>query len=537
MEKVKEYFKNLFGDQKKFIKKYCITFILIAGITLLMIIEGFEPEHIEEFYTVMALTNILVFVVESLFEFRWYRIPMYIISFGLSILAKEFMFSSNFTLNQGLLIAGLYISVFIIAIYKIIKDSEVTFSQYISRVFQNGIIFGIAFSVIQIGTMFIVFVATELLLGNINFDLYTKVEILILGFFVIPGMILSLLNVKKEIIKPIQILIYYIILPIVNTSELIIYIYLLKILITREIPSNMIFAIIAGLFVFACPTWIMIQDVKDKNKYIKLNAKIIPYSFIPLICMQLYSVGIRIVNMGVTEQRYFGVILVLFEIATIILTVIRNQKHLAKILLVGITLTLITMSIPKINVIDASIQSQLKRLTSIYKENTNFETLSKEEKEKVISAYRYLEYHVEGSKFIPTYIDEAKLDNAYYGQPLDEINNENTINISEDGEVNIEGFKTLREVRTNEYSYSGKDVLEIADFYDLKVYEDNIKNEEIINSMKKFIIYSVKNEEIQTNVVELNDNTRIWISSMDVTYNKENKKIKSIYINGYILMK
>lgn len=121
MNKLKENFKQLLGNQKEILKKYNLTFILIACITIFMILGDFRSEHIEKIRTTLILTNILFFVIEALLDFKWYRIIGYIIAFVISIISKSFIYRENFTTKQELFIAGFYFSTVILAIYKIIK--------------------------------------------------------------------------------------------------------------------------------------------------------------------------------------------------------------------------------------------------------------------------------------------------------------------------------------------------------------------------------------------------------------------------------
>ena len=91
MNKLKENFKQLLGNQKEILKKYNLTFILIACITIFMILGDFRSEHIEKIRTTLILTNILFFVIEALLDFKWYRIIGYIIAFVISIISKSFI--------------------------------------------------------------------------------------------------------------------------------------------------------------------------------------------------------------------------------------------------------------------------------------------------------------------------------------------------------------------------------------------------------------------------------------------------------------
>ena len=352
MGKLVEKVKTVIGEQKQTIKKYSLTFTIIYILTILMIVLGFDIDNIEKIYTLFVLTDVLVFAIESIFDFKWYRIPMYAIALLLSLVANNILYSETNTDKQMMFIAGMYMFAVIIAIYRIIKDSNVSFSQFVIRVFNNGIIISIASAVIQIGSLFIAFIISSLLFSNTDIDIYLKTEIFTLGFIIIPSSILALLYVKNEVMKPVSFLVSYIMLTIVIIAEVVIYMYFIKILALREIPSNVIFPIISGLFVGGYPTCIMLSGLQNKNKYIEKNIEILPIAFMPLICMQVYSVGVRIAEYGITPERYLGIILVLFEIIAVVLSFIKEKKHYNKIILVAAAFTLIVMCVPGINVID-----------------------------------------------------------------------------------------------------------------------------------------------------------------------------------------
>lgn len=535
-----EKVKNLFGEQKIYFKKYALTFTLIAVVTIFMFFVGFESENVEEFFVVMALTTVLVFVIESFLDFKWYRIPLYIIALLLAIATKELIKAENLTAFQGMCIAGLYISIFLLAIYKVIKNSNLKLSQYLVRVLNNNIILGIATFALQMGVSFITLIISTLLFTNSDVDIFLKAEILLLGFFIIPAEILCLLNVKKEPIKPIDILICYIILPIVTLSEIVIYMYFIKILVLWEIPSNRIFPIISALFVFAFPTWIMINNYKEKNKFFKNMSKIIPLSFILLIAMQIYAVGVRILEFGLTPERYLGIILIVFEIFAVILSLIKEQKHLNKILIIASVLLVITMCIPVVNVLDASSNSQLHRLTSVYKEGTSFEKLSKEDKEKVVGAYEYLKYNDYAKDRIPEYINADEI-NKYDRYSYNNRNFAKYAKIQytkKDENINVEGFKNFKIIEFSEYYYNNEnmktDNLKLDEF---KISQDQNTNKKIEEKIKSYLVECMQEEKNINENILIDENNKFVISYLYMAYDTNDYILDSLTIQGYMLTK
>ena len=543
MGKFKEVVKSFLGDQKQIIKKYCLTFGIIYLVTIIMIIQGFSPDYIRELYTVLILTDILVFTIESLLDLKWYRIPLYIVAFILSIITKGVIFSEDVSTKQVLFIAGMYISVTLVGIYKIIKDSKITFSQYWIRVFNNEMLIGIASSVIQAGALFIAFIITALLFGNINSeDIFIKCELFVIGFIIIPMELLGIIYVKNEILKPVEILISYIILPILIIAKIIIYIYFIKIIVIREIPSNVIYPIIAGLFTASFPTWCMIGGIKNKNKYLNANLKILPYSFLPLVLLQIYAIGVRVAEMGLTPSRYLGIALIIFEIIASILTIIKQQKHLINIIIVAIGFVLVIMCVPSINVIDASWKSQLKRMTSVYKEGTNYNDLTEEQKAIVKGAYRYLKYDSEGEKHIPGYIDTNLLDNvANYYSDYDYENDYYGTNIkyktidyyTNEELIPVEGYNYAKRINIYGYSYNEENALDDLSTENVEEYAGSDAKEII----KNFVIESINEDRIKGKTIKLDNNSIIWISNISIRYNTETKDTKDISIDGYLLIK
>ena len=95
MGKIISKIKEILGNQKTLLKKYCLTFIIIGITTLLMIILGFDERVYEKIYAVLILTDVLVFVIETWTNIKWYRIPMYAVSAGIGIISMKTLFGSK----------------------------------------------------------------------------------------------------------------------------------------------------------------------------------------------------------------------------------------------------------------------------------------------------------------------------------------------------------------------------------------------------------------------------------------------------------
>lgn len=193
------------------------------------------------------------------------------------------------------------------------------------------------------------------------------------------------------------------------------------------------------------------------------------------------------------------------------------------------------MNIPKINIIDLSNQSQYNRLISIYKNETNFEELSNDDKKKVKGAYSYLKNTEEGKKYIPNYVKIDDDKNYHY------VNNKNYKEVSykrKINEINVEGYRRLILIHFSSYLYGEEKNIQDIDIKFLD--EDNntfyIKKENM-EKIKKFIETSIDKEVVEQENIELDEYNSFVISKLNVRYDFDTKNIQNINLNGYFLMK
>lgn len=528
--------KDLLGNQKEYIQDYKVTFSLLIGLTLLMTVIGFDIEVINKLYVGLIFVDILTFAIESFTQKRNNIIIAEIPTIIISALSTIQLFNKNVSLQILLLIYGFYSVVSLVTIYKVSK--KYSLKEYMISVFENNMLLSIASFIVQIGLLFIISIIQSLLLNKFYSELYLRAEILFLGCFLTPGIILSLLNVREEAHKLTKKLIVWIILPLVLLSETIIYIYLTKIVILWDLPSNAIYRIVAFLFVAAYPTWVMLENFVEDNKLIKNVRNYIPYTFIPLILLQVLALGIRISGYGFTIFRYLGLYFIVFEVATIIYSLMKNkEKHNQIFVVAGILVGIVTI-IPGINMIDVPLNSQLRRLKNIYPENINFEDLSNEDKRIAKSSYDYIIYSLDKKDMIPSYIDQTKLQEFYYYYYYDDndtYSDTKYVNYSNKGldEINIEKYSKMKLIYFYEYYDAEDKSIEAI----TNEFMTSLEIEGIENNFKGFIKKAIKNGEITNNLIKLNDNIDLYITEFSMSYKESTNEIESLDISGYLLTK
>ena len=411
MEKVKDFFNRLTSNYKTYVKQYMATNIVIIIATLVFTFANFNAwsKFLTSFAIIAVIAAINFFVAESYFKKKSARIYSYIIGFAIAGIFERFVHYNAFGTSIYRILIGYSIVAFLIGLFKVIKNSGLELSKYCTRAFKNLFGTGVIYGILVVGFILIMTIAISLLTSGKDYEPVMRAQIAIFGLFLVPATLLSITNTEGESSKFIEAVISFVLLPLTSLATIIIYIYMLKILALRQIPQNSIYRIIAGLFVVAFQVWVMTYEYKQKNKFVEVFSKIMPIAFIPLIGLQVYSIGARIGENGITPVRYMGVMFIIFEIIAIVLSIVNKRKYLTNALLVAAVLMAISTILPVVNMEEISNYNQASRLKNAWREGESFTSLSSEEKATASSAYRYLLKQENSEKYLPKYLDKEEL--------------------------------------------------------------------------------------------------------------------------------
>lgn len=402
--------KRIYEPIKKMLKEFPLTLAVILFATVFLVIATWGAIEINMTFVEICWSCLIFsfgfFFVENAFNNKKYRIIGYIISGIIAFIFDLFIykFDYKYAITTTRIFIGYILILTQLSMYVIIKQREIRFAKYVLNVCENLFRSTIIYSVLGFGLTLLILIFAELLLDSNYAEILVTVQILLFGLYYIPQIINSLCNVKNKNTNAfIQKLLIYILLPLIQGAMAIIYIYIAKILILSEMPSNVIYRILAGIFIIAFPIWNMVENFKDKNKYIEKSVKFMPYFYIPFILLESYVLYIRVAEVGLTPTRYFGIMFIIAQTIAIILTIAKGGEKLPKIFIYLAVLILITFSSP-LNYDRASALSQKNILIKTFPQNANYEELSKEDQQKAKSAYRFLIRKNED--YIPEYISE-----------------------------------------------------------------------------------------------------------------------------------
>lgn len=384
------------------------------------------------------------------------------------------------------------ISIILLVIFESFKQSKLSLGEYtikvITSVFKSIFIYGI----LAISSLIILGIFSSLIFF-IEWDVIGRIEILIVGIFLIPRLLYSLSDIEKGIGNFIKIIFKYTLEILLIIDFSIIYLYMAKILILVEIPSNEIFRILAGLFAIGCPIWTIVEHFNNKDLLSRINAKL-PILFIPFIILQIYAISVRINQYGLTEARYLACALIIFEIIYYIIY-FKNKENISNMFIVGIVMAFVILVVPYINVHKLPILVQYNILKS-YKEKSN---ITDEDYKKIKGAYYYLRDDAEGKQMIKNLLKEEDIynilnksnENKENQFEQNHLRTENIYASSTEETISIGGYNVLKNVEYNEKDIDKiKQINSTFDIYKaLNLYIENEKNiDTYFNNNNKIII-------------------------------------------------
>lgn len=369
MEKIRNIIQ---GDLKQYFRQYLLTNLFILALTIVLLIDLKAGTLIE----ILFINIVQLFAVESVTKTTKNRIILSTVATSIAVLLMIIMKYIDLSLKTQLSILGYTTIVGLAGLYAIVEKCKLGFNEYLLRTSENLIKAFIVYLILEVGINALVIIFSELILNSSpSIKILLNIQIMLIGFYLIPVWIFSISRVNQKASKVFKNIIIYVVTPLIIIAYIIVYIYVLKILITREMPKDTIFMMMS--FIFSISYFVWTISYKMDNKITMKLSKIMPVLFIPLFILQIYSIIIRIIPYGFTEKRYMCVMLLIFELAAIILSLSKQRKKEINIIFVTIIIVLISTIMPKINMEDVTTWSNLNWQRKEDKSNyTNFNRIN-----------------------------------------------------------------------------------------------------------------------------------------------------------------
>lgn len=514
MNKIKKIFTNNMNDVKKNVKEYPATYLVTIVLTLvlatLMNIDDM-PNYFEKI-VYFAVTSIFVYWLSEIVFKKWIlRIIGYVVATGAGMTWAVVLDKyANKDIGVYRILVGYLVVFMCLCIYFIMSQMKVNSFKYLLDVFQNVFTYTMFYIVINIGLTSVLLIFINLILDNDSSNLIFRLQILLLGWFYFPSLILAFTKKKSHITAFIKNLVKYVLYPITLVAIVIIYVYMIKLLLCKEIPANSIYEIVAYIFVYGFTTYIMVRNYSKDNKFYELTTKILPWVFIPLIILQSYSIIVRVAKYGCTVGRYLGIAFVIIELVILALNAYTKKDKLDKAFLI-IAIIAIIASMSPFNAERVSVESQVKLLVKEWPKGKSFDELSEDKKEDLSERYNYLV--IQNKKYKKIYIDKYTSGKKY----IDIKKLKSYFRVIEDDKDDARYYGDI------DFEMDTNLDIDISKYKKVQIIEESYTNDKVV--YKDFIIELIRKygkdleKEIEKdNLVKIDDKTDLYIDKLEVYY-------------------
>ncbi len=423
-------------------------------------------------------------------------------------------------------------------------------------------------TVLMLGIMAIL-AAVDNLLFSIDNKSYAYTAIIIWVFF-FPFYYLSLIpkfnsELEMDIInreksttcpKFLEILISYIAIPLIAVFSLVLVIYFLKIIFTQTWPIGVLGPIVlgyssAGILVF------LLAAVLE-NRFSQIYRMIFPKVLIPVVLLQLISVGIRLNAYGITESRYY---LALFGIYALITGVFLSFKPTGRnsvIVILAVCFGLFSIT-PPVDAFNMTKISQISRVEKILISDkilingslTPSSTVTDKDKYEITNILTYLNTRGYDSniKWLPKkfnpYIDMKRVVGfePFYGSSPEVIQNKYA-QLDETLAIDVAGFDSILKTNSNMPLYNSgtpiinfeiKGIKYTVEIKRIGSFEADVK---IVDANKNILI-STKLYDKAKEIIGVSNNGKNVLSPSVMTLDVSNAKydMRVIFQNINIVQK
>lgn len=440
--------------------------------------------------------------------------------------------------------AGISIALYLVFLYIPYLPRRENYEKYVIKVMTSFFITAIYSAVLYGGLSAIWFTVDKLLGVNITSEIYYYTWLaVVFGFapaYFLTGVPLYGQKLESESFpKLLNILLLYIVMPLLAIYTFILYIYFAKIIFTRVWPQGLVSNLVLWYSVIDAATLFFITPVRHENRWADVFLKWSPRIILPLLAMMFVSMGIRVNAYGITENRYYVIVLGLW-VSCIMVYFAFSKKMINVILPVTLSAVAIISVIGPFSSYSVSKWSQNKRFEGILSKNGMLEgrkiklsnTISSKDKIEISSILNYFmrNHDLKDVSLLP---DDFKMENmdkvfGFPYEPTQENRNDyfDFMIDANGGPIDIKGYDYMFESISNRTGNSKNPLDAVYDSQSgiLKinhngktVYEKNMS--------------SILDELIKKHSATTNKNA---LPAEDMIFTDENESVKVKFIIKYI---
>ena len=586
MSKIKEKIKNILPDMKKGVERFPLT-ILCGIIVFLLSVYVIENSDMKNHNLLSEIHKMLTLIGLSL--------PL---TAALELIREKYLSDKNKCIIRVL---NVVITVIFIIFYRFYylngKDKAgILILNNIEKLIATGIIFFLLFLLVPIigkkdeeekyfqsvvvdktvtilysmvlflGLTAVFLTVDGLSLIKLKEQIYIEIWLFVVFVF---AMIFFASKLKKvdenleeyEIHKIFRFLIYFIVIPLITIYTGILYIYFGKMLITKSWPQGLVSHLILWYTIFSLFIMIMVTPMREKDLVAKIFKNYFPFVSVPLLILSIVSISKRISQYGVTELRYFIVLLGIWLIFCMVSSIFKARLSVMLISLIAVVY--ISVFSP-INNRRITIMSQNKRLERILikhgllkngklvknsglNENQKYEITDvlnyilgiRDKKDGVRNLYPFGKEDGKPYKKIEEFEKEIGIDDSWYKYKYSAseyftvfVINENMLNNQNNNIEEVKGYEYIIS-GLDGYNFQENSVKEYYGKYPVKISKNNISvynenKEELIKIEISEILKGILNKpEIQQRINKPKEEIKDSVVPENILeFIGENEKVK-----------
>lgn len=542
---MKKFLKKNFMNFKNTLTRFPVsTFMgLVIGVLICLVMDDYSFSEKLLGYVTTCLVGLFVFIFIEILNGKFNKSPKeisgmlsYIPGIVIVFLTYRFMgrtwdneFSKNYIYFFGL--CFFFISLSLIAEkYNNPKNHEF----YVYRIIRSLFISTLLSIVVWLGVSLIIF-SIFMLFGLRGMDEYIlKAMALSLGTLNLWMFLNNFPSEEEEDLweEPqfgLKIL-NNILIPIELIFSLVLIAYFIKIIAQGVMPLRIVcyLALVYGILAFAI-IFFSPERRKNSNGLIRFY---LPCSSLVFLGLMYYTMGHRIANFGLTENRYYVIVIGIYLTLFMIYSILCNKKSNV-ISIAVLALFILVSTLGPINSYNMSLNSQAKRFDKILERNNistdlDISKLSRTDKNNLASILNYFKHRDELGRLQENKkIDVAKLEGEAFEENIYE--NFEIYHFSRLNSMDISTFNNMVEISSNEvndfkvavrdekviFSLNGEEIT-----YDVNDLSEEIKK---LNGEKPFELDFEKNE-----------NVKVFLTELSIQYDTETEDYGLGYFEGYI---
>lgn len=414
----KNRFKNTILNLKKSVERFPITIFLSTALVVLLIVFHERPHTLTQVQTddfvrlnmLVGLSVLLSLCIgllteKELFTNTFKKVFSYVLG-AIILLLYYFLLLPNFDFTPMARYIGFALLLIISSFYiPWIKRKE-NFEYYVIKVFSSLLVTFVYSGVLCFGLFAILFTTDQLFDLSIDGKYYYYIFLFVSLIFAL-ALFLSKIPGSQDDLKDysysksLKVLLLYIIIPLISVYTLILYVYFAKILITSQWPKGLVSHLVLWYSSISVGVIFLISPILKDNPVGRIFKNVFPKVIIPILAMMFVSIGIRMNQYGITENRYFVVLLGLWVLG-IMLYYALAKKTKNIIIPITLSLTILIAILGPLSSFSFAINSQNNRFEEILLENNMLvdgtivanSSISSQSKKEITNIIHYFEsYH------------------------------------------------------------------------------------------------------------------------------------------------